>query len=95
MAEGIQEISPITIYGLKYMISSQSMEIARNARETQIVTTELSLQLIKNENEAMADLKFEFPPLIMPPIQRADPFVSKATPDELYETLSHSLHKIT
>lgn len=70
------------------------MKIARNVGTYKNVTTELSLQLIQNMNEAMADMKYKFPPLKMPPIQRADPFVSKATLDELYETLSHCLHKI-
>ena len=91
MAEGIQEISPRTRNGLKYKISSQSMKIARNARSYKNVTTMLSLQLNPNMNEAMADLKSYFPPLIMSPIQRTDPFFSKTSSLKLQKPLSHCL----
>ena len=62
------------------------MKIARNAGETQNVTTKLSLQLIKNENKAVADLKYFFPPLIMSLIQSDDHFVSETHSSEAPET---------
>ena len=62
------------------------MKIARNAGETQNVTTELSLQLKKNKNEVEADLKFDFPPLIMCLIQSFDHFVSETSSSEAPET---------
>ena len=52
-------------------------EIARNAGESTNVTNNLSLQLNQNKNEAMADLKYSCPPLIIFSSKGLIPFTQK------------------
>ena len=67
------------------------MKIARNVGTYKNVTTELSLELMKYVNEAMADMKFRCPPLIMSLIQSVDHFVSETSSLKLQKPLSHCL----
>ena len=67
------------------------MKIARNAGEYKNVTTKLSVQLNRNKNEAMADMKCRFPPMIVSPIKISRHFVSETHSSEAPKPLSHYL----
>ena len=55
------------------------------------MTTELSLQLKWNMNEAMEDLKTDFPPSIKSPRKGLIPLSQKHPPLKLQKPLSHFL----
>ena len=67
------------------------MKISRNSGVNQNVTTELSLQLNPKNYEVLADLKWNFPPLIMSPSKGLIPLSQKHPPMRPQKPLSYCL----